>query len=259
MPTKHMTYEHLKCYDFSSDFNTPKSNTVCFVPFLPSERRWNSKQDPWPAPDRRVSTLKSFPWYCWWFRNPATLGCIKPCKYWDKLPTSTVLIGRLFHLQASFHPRWLAGFLPSTVFLEQNCREITIHRGFIICHRSFLSTVNSSMIFSPTSSASARKVIIIVLSWQSSNHPILKSKHQDQGPLANKNSMRSDHVVVPCFSAEPWLLWFLVSPSTHLCLCHLGNSEPLIPTKLEALLLEMSYLFYILLHRSSYLQSSSSF
>ncbi len=119
------------------------------------------------------------------------------------------LIGRLFHyLQASFHPRWLAGFLLWS-------REFTIHFGFIMCHRSF---------FSP-SSASARKVIIIVLSCrQSSNHPILKSKHQDQGPLANKNSMRSDHVF---FSVEPWLLWFLVSASTHLCLCHLGNLESL--------------------------------
>ena len=29
--------------------------------------------------------------YCWWFRNPKQplFGCIKPCKYWDKLPTST--------------------------------------------------------------------------------------------------------------------------------------------------------------------------
>ncbi len=34
------------------------------------------------------------PWtltYGWWFRNsiPNHLGCIKPCKSWDKLPTST--------------------------------------------------------------------------------------------------------------------------------------------------------------------------
>jgi len=35
-------------------------------------------------------------------RNPASqLGCIKPCKFWDKLPTSTG-----------------AGCLPSTVFAD---------------------------------------------------------------------------------------------------------------------------------------------
>ena len=30
--------------------------------------------------------------YCWWFRNPKQplFGCIKACKWWDKLPTSTV-------------------------------------------------------------------------------------------------------------------------------------------------------------------------
>ena len=36
----------------------------------------------------RVKSQPEIHWingtYCWWFRNPA-----KPCKYWDKLPTST--------------------------------------------------------------------------------------------------------------------------------------------------------------------------
>ena len=40
--------------------------------------------------------------YCWWFRNPQQPPgmVLKPCKWWDKLPTSTV-----------------AGFLPSTVWI----------------------------------------------------------------------------------------------------------------------------------------------
>ena len=46
--------------------------------------------------------------YCWCFRNPQQppFGCIKPCKWWDKLPTSTVA-GFLNHQQYGFEITWI--------------------------------------------------------------------------------------------------------------------------------------------------------
>ncbi len=46
--------------------------------------------------------MESIASYCWWKKSCTTWGGIKPCKLWDKLPTST---GET------------AGFLPSTVWI----------------------------------------------------------------------------------------------------------------------------------------------
>ena len=79
-----------------------------------------------------------FLWYCWWFRNPKQPPgmVLKPCKSWDKLPTSTG-----------------AGFLPSTVC----CDDISSDRLFV----SFISYVTCGLFLEIT------PVLKYTSQWQS--------------------------------------------------------------------------------------------
>ena len=55
--------------------------------------------------------------YCWWFRNPANhLGCLslKPCKQWDKLPSSTGE-RRISSINSIIHPNFTHIYPPMRI------------------------------------------------------------------------------------------------------------------------------------------------
>ena len=71
-------------------------------------------------------------WYSWWFRNPANhLGCIKPCKYWDKLPINWCRISSIntsftYFLSFQFWDHWMPPILWGSNFMLKSMVNLRV-------------------------------------------------------------------------------------------------------------------------------------